>query len=43
MPKLSIDPGSLVDTSHYPLGSPHYTRYLKSLTVPRAQLERDGA
>ena len=42
MPKLPIDPVSLIDTSHYPLGSPHDTRYQKSLTVTRAQLERDG-
>ncbi|MBT5228125.1 MAG: arpA protein [Proteobacteria bacterium] len=42
MPKLPIDPASLIDTSHYPLGSPHDTRYQKSLTVTRTQLERDG-
>ena len=42
MPGPPVDPASLVNTSRYPLGSPHDTRYQNSLTVTRSQLERDG-
>ena len=42
MPENSIDPASLVNTSRYPLDSTEDPQYQKTLTMTRAQLERDG-
>ena len=42
MPGPPVDPASLVNTSRYPLGSPHDTRYQNNRTVTRSALERDG-
>jgi len=42
MPECLINPASLVNTSRYPLDSTEDPQYQKTLTVTRAQLERDG-
>ena len=42
MPEHPINPASLVNTSRYPVDSVENPEHQKSLTLTRAQLERDG-
>ena len=42
MPEPPINPASLVNTSRYPVDSVESPEHQKSLTLTRAQLERDG-
>ena len=42
MPEHRIDPASLVEIARYPLDNPQDDRYRNTLSLIRAQLERDG-